>query len=57
MHIAMEIVKRVAAIVVYPLQPLLVPQIHRQLPSLLQLIWSFGMLVLALSPHCPRKEM
>lgn len=57
MHIAMGIVTRAVAIVVYPLQLLHVPQILRQLPSLLQLIWSFGMLVLALSPHCPRKEM
>lgn len=57
MHFAMEIVKMVVAIVVYPLQLLLVPQIHRQFPSLLLLIWSFGMLVLVLSPHCLRKEM
>lgn len=58
MHIVMGIVARVAVSVVCPLLLLHVLQIHLHLPMcLLPFIWSSGMLVLALSPLCPRKEM
>lgn len=58
MHIVMGIVARVAVSVVCPLLLLHVLPIHLRLPMcLLPFIWSSGMLVLALSLLCPRKEM
>ena len=57
MHpVVMGIVRKVVVFVVCPLQHPHLLLALLQLMCLL-LIWSFGMLVLALSPHCLRKEM